>query len=939
MSGLKVLYKDNQITASNTSVIKKLLTSGKYCEDNTTLVYDNPLAPNLIPESVEVSSANIYNNGLGYKNGYYISSGSESANVNDCLTGCISYIINGVQPTDILYIKGYTGGASESHTRLCVRKADKTRVTEFNGFLSSNNIFDVTVLDTGYYKLTPKSGIHHSYADIGYIQFSFHQSDASQIVITKNEEVSYEELLEAVNVPFTFGDIPDYVKTEAIAVAEKVRAVQTANTITSICWADAHHTKDQVTGWQAQTNISTLHAAMGMSIIAASCPIDFCAYCGDYTFGNGNTTYDLFEGQVKEMNKYMDVAFGGVPAMYCVGNHDTGEYYLRDGTDGALYGAANVYKLIGGRNDDGATVMGSTTYGYCYRDITAKKIRVINLNTVEGETDSGYLGGQCSDAQLLWFAQALYSVGSNSDWGIIVVSHYPLDYGGTCHAGNIVYQYVNGGSVTYNGTTVNFSGHNSAKFVAQYHGHTHCFKVAKINYVSNNQGTEFDAYRLATPSGTFYRNNDYANTTIYGINFGEETTYTKTANSGKDTAFVVNVYNPSNKIIHSFCYGAGYDRLVSIGPTIFRDISYSLSHIASSNHITYIEDGESYQTTLSANSGYDIGTVTVTMGGLNITSTAYNSSTGVISIASVTGNVTIIAEAVIHVNYHNVVNDAINSDGTSLPYINNKYINSSGVATDSNGYTTTGFIPLENENVKHIYRFGGDEITWSADDSYARIAWYDSSFNLLKLVQANRIDYSVYFPSSIETNDESIIAFKVTNSSGNVVSNVPSSAAYFRVSAKGSGQNLIITLDEEIETGVGNLINTFGYTNDKRISQTTGDYKDETGSTVIEFIDLSEFVVNEQVIIHITGAQFEHQSSPWDNCAYVFYNASKNVNAGDYTTGTTTFGNITVTVSSVSSTKTTIAITGLIQAYVTNNYHYLRLCGVGDGANVDIRIR
>ena len=52
--------------------------------------------------------------------------------------------------------------------------------------------------------------------------------------------------------PWLLGDIPDYVKAEAMAVAEKVKAVQTANTITSIVWADAHHTKDQVTGWQAQ---------------------------------------------------------------------------------------------------------------------------------------------------------------------------------------------------------------------------------------------------------------------------------------------------------------------------------------------------------------------------------------------------------------------------------------------------------------------------------------------------------------------------------------------------------------------------------------------------------------------------------------------------------------------------------------------------------------
>lgn len=143
---------------------------------------------NLVRQSEEVSSTAIYNGGLGYKNGHYISAGNESANANDCMTGCIPYIIGSSQPTDVIYIKGYTGGASESHTRLCIRKSDKTRLSEFNGFLNSNNIFDVTVLGAGYYKLVPKTGVQYSYK-VGYVQFSFHQPDASGIIITKNEPI------------------------------------------------------------------------------------------------------------------------------------------------------------------------------------------------------------------------------------------------------------------------------------------------------------------------------------------------------------------------------------------------------------------------------------------------------------------------------------------------------------------------------------------------------------------------------------------------------------------------------------------------------------------------------------------------------------------------------------------------------------------------------
>ena len=188
MSALTVEYKGQEVTNADVSQIRTLLTAGKYLEGNIKVTYDDPNAPNLIPLSEEVSSTAIYNNGLGYKNGYYISSGNESANANDCMTGCIPYLISGVQPSDVIYIKGYTGAANASHTRMCLRNANKGRVTEFNGFLSNNNIFDVTELGTGYYKLTPKANVYTSYS-CAYLQFSFNQPDGSPIIITFNEEM------------------------------------------------------------------------------------------------------------------------------------------------------------------------------------------------------------------------------------------------------------------------------------------------------------------------------------------------------------------------------------------------------------------------------------------------------------------------------------------------------------------------------------------------------------------------------------------------------------------------------------------------------------------------------------------------------------------------------------------------------------------------------
>ena len=82
--------------------------------------------------------------------------------------------------------------------------------------------------------------------------------------------------------------------------------------------------------------------------------------------------------------------------------------------------------------------------------------------------------------------------------------------------------------------------------------------------------------------------------------------------------------------------------------TEFCNIAYSLSYVTSAagGISTAVQKGKSFTDTLTAASGYTLSSVTIKMGGTDITSSAYNASTRVISIASVTGNVTITATAV-----------------------------------------------------------------------------------------------------------------------------------------------------------------------------------------------------------------------------------------------------------------------------------------------------
>lgn len=75
-------------------------------------------------------------------------------------------------------------------------------------------------------------------------------------------------------------------------------------------------------------------------------------------------------------------------------------------------------------------------------------------------------------------------------------------------------------------------------------------------------------------------------------------------------------------------------------------ITNTLAHVINSNVATSIGQGASYSATLTADTYYDISTVSVTMGGVDVTNTVY--SDGEITIASVTGDIVITATAYIY---------------------------------------------------------------------------------------------------------------------------------------------------------------------------------------------------------------------------------------------------------------------------------------------------
>lgn len=123
---------------------------------------------------------------------------------------------------------------------------------------------------------------------------------------------------------------------------------------------------------------------------------------------------------------------------------------------------------------------------------------------------------------------------------------------------------------------------------------------------------------------------------------------TVTAEYSNGTATEVTTYTLSGTLsagtsVITVSYG-GYDATFNV--TVTHQVGYysvtnNLTGATSSNSATSVEENTAYSATITADSGYTLtgATVSVTMGGTDITSSAY--SNGTISIASVTGDIAI----------------------------------------------------------------------------------------------------------------------------------------------------------------------------------------------------------------------------------------------------------------------------------------------------------
>lgn len=506
-------------------------------------------------------------------------------------------------------------------------------------------------------------------------------SNGEILIDLTNDSVTPETLAEGETAHDASGNVitgtmpipaPDYVVNEAARVARVVRQRQSASAFSLMAITDAHWLDNAkaLNSDQRYIPTSVKHAGMGMNEIKNL--VDLGVVLGDNGWGaKGSTTVEEGIQEITATNKAIAKAFTGIPNLRIYGNHCPLSYnYTANGNK--YIDSAKLYELYGSYNTGATFQSGNEDRGYCYQDFPEHKLRVICMNTVDikglSTTSSAFTNGIfVSSTQLNWLASVLDMSSKGNDaenWRIIIVSHHPIDYGMAILSCNIIKAYLEGKTFsatnyTDNGTySCDFSkGNNKAKIIANIHGHNHNYAVAPLRYLVSGSTTAqlpAEINRICIPNACFLRENERAEESpkadALDIDYGEYNAngsilfVPKTKETGTDTAFAV-VTIDSNSNIYVAYYGARPvdEKVIAYGDVVRYTITNTLTNVITNNASDKILAGQSYTATLTAKSGYEIKTVTVTMGGTDITSSCYNN--GVITISEVTGNVVITATA------------------------------------------------------------------------------------------------------------------------------------------------------------------------------------------------------------------------------------------------------------------------------------------------------
>lgn len=204
-----------------------------------------------------------------------------------------------------------------------------------------------------------------------------------------------------------------------------------------------------------------------------------------------------------------------------------------------------------------------------------------------------------------------------------------------------------------------------------------------------------------------------------------------------------------------------------INNTTFSVTANTDAHTSISNSSSSVAAGSSYTANVTVDTNYSA-SVTVTMGSTDITSSAY--SNGVISIASVTGNIVINVTSFFSGNY---VSSVGYTDDT-------RWSGSDGTARQASGFTAVNEISLSGDYPK-TFKLSG--INWRYNSSCVIVFYKNNTYNTSKVLNAEWSSSSINGSLVFDTNDSNAVILTLSgdmNFSG------------FKVCGYGLGANAVI---------------------------------------------------------------------------------------------------------------------------------------------------
>ena len=485
-----------------------------------------------------------------------------------------------------------------------------------------------------------------------------------------------------------YGKLPYYWRDAVNTAISTIRGLQTdPNNIPLFAYFSDCHIRPNATT-PNPGNTGTL-AAMVMN----ACQIPFAMCCGDSARSDGNGL--TIESQMVDCFDAANRNFAPIGwhrLLQTQGNHD--------GSWGTANGKAYAYQMSPTQLYDyiyrkqysaSNHVFGGGDNSYFYVDDTENNIRIIMLNSCWCETSNNSDGTAVysrqhywgyGQAQLNWLANTALNV--DSGWVIFIGTHIPpldINVSGTLKEytkstrdvsllNGILSAYENktsySGSYTKNtsrgegdwanvSVSVNFAD-AQGKIVGFYCGHCHSDHVI-------SDTLPFPVITITSDSDISY--DDAETDRVMG-----------TANEHALDFVTINKVTQSVTLTR---LGIGASRAYSYKGIVLYSVTNALTNVSTSNTVGSIEGDTAYTATLTANDGYEKLTVTVKMGGVDITSTAY--SNGVVSIAKVTGDIVITASATKKAAYTNLADPS--ADG----WVNNSRLSSSGADKGEGGYS------------------------------------------------------------------------------------------------------------------------------------------------------------------------------------------------------------------------------------------------------------